>query len=181
MSNLNTQCWVSLSFYPETEKRSWWLWWKPRKPFQLFQPSTNPTYGPDIIVTKSQHRFSIWFPTRIRCRTCAWWPPGKSSLSMKATRRRCDYHTQRVISPHATHANKLTLTCCHSAYSGRECTTPNCFLSFPQPDACPMPLANLKTNSKQGLQVPDSSSGTEIPWIGQFHKKCPTRLILLAR
>ena len=53
-----------------------------------------------------------------------------------------------AIFPHATRANNLTLMCCRSAYSGRDCTTPNCtFYHFPTQ------LSNVPRDLKDKLKT----------------------------
>jgi hypothetical protein len=59
-------------------------------------------------------------------------PPGKTVFLHEGSPPPMRLPHPGAIFPHATRTNNLTLMCCRSAYSGRDCTTPNCtFYHFP--------------------------------------------------
>jgi hypothetical protein len=59
-------------------------------------------------------------------------PPGKSVFIHEGNPPPMRLPHPGAIFPHATRASNLTLMCCRSAYSGRECTTATCtFYHFP--------------------------------------------------
>jgi hypothetical protein len=59
-------------------------------------------------------------------------PPGKTVFRHEGSPPPMRLLHPGAIFPHATRTNNLTLMCCRSAYSGRDCTIPNCtFYHFP--------------------------------------------------